>query len=53
MKKIFLTTSLLLSANTYAHVSNVSNAQHSSEHLLLALLLVPVAWLIVRRLFNR
>lgn len=53
MKKIFLTSGLLLSTNTFAHVSSTSHAQHSSEHLLLAALLVPVAWLIARKVFNK
>ncbi len=53
MKKIILTSSLFLSANAFAHVSTASNVQHSSEHLLLAALLIPVAWLIARKVFNK
>ena len=53
MKKIFLTSGLLLSANTFAHVSSAGYVQHSNEHMLFGALLIPVAWLIARKIFSK
>ena len=53
MKKILLASGLLLSTNTFAHVNSVSHVQHSNEHMLFAALLIPVAWLIARKIFSK
>lgn len=42
----------LFSGNIFAHVSHANPVQHSGEHLLLAALLIPVAWLIARKVFK-
>jgi hypothetical protein len=52
MKKLFAVTSLLFSGSVFAHVSHANSLQHSSEHLLLAALLIPVAWYVVRKVFK-
>lgn len=52
MKKITTAIALLISGNTFAHVSHASPIQHSSEHMLLAALLIPIAWLIARKVFK-
>jgi hypothetical protein len=44
MKTLFLVTSLGFSASTFAHVSQTSGAMHQSEHLLWALVIIPVTW---------
>ena len=53
MKKSFLFAGMFLTANAVAHVSGSAHAQHANEHLLIAVLLIPVVWLIVRKLSNR
>ena len=52
MNKIIMASSLILSGNAVAHVSHASQVQHTSEHLLLAALLIPVAWIVVRKVFK-
>jgi hypothetical protein len=52
MKTIITAITLLISGNTFAHVSHANPVQHSSEHLLLAALLIPVAWFIARKVFK-
>ena len=52
MKKIISAISLLISGNAFAHVSHANPVQHSSEHLLLAVILIPVAWFIARKVFK-
>lgn len=52
MKKTISTFSLIISGNAVAHVSHASQMQHTSEHLLLAALLIPVAWLVVRKVLK-
>ena len=52
MKKITLALTLLISSNTFAHVSHTSQVQHSAEHLLLVALLIPIAWMIARKVFK-
>jgi len=44
MKKLFVVTSLIFSASTFAHVSQTTGAIHQSEHLLWALVIIPVTW---------
>ena len=44
MKKLFVVTSLVFSASTFAHVSQTTAAMHQSEHLLWALVIIPVTW---------
>lgn len=44
MKKLFVVTSLVFSASTFAHVSQTTGAMHQSEHLLWALVIIPVTW---------
>lgn len=52
MKKILLIAGVMYSAGSLAHVSHESPVQHSAEHLLLAALLIPIAWLIARKVFK-
>jgi hypothetical protein len=52
MRKLLAVTSFLFSGSVLAHVSHASQVQHSSEHLLLAVLLIPVAWFIARKAFK-
>ena len=44
MKTFIFVTSLGFSASTFAHVSQTSGAMHQSEHLLWALIIIPVTW---------
>lgn len=54
--KAFLTTTVLtgmgLAQPAMAHMSHSNSMQHASEHLLLAVLLVPVLLLVYRKLFR-
>jgi Na+/pantothenate symporter len=43
----------LFALDALAHVSQGSPFQHGLEHLLLALVLVPVAWLLLPQLLRR
>ena len=52
MKKVVSVTALMTSANVFAHVSESSSTQHASEHVLLAVLLIPLAGLILRKLLK-
>jgi len=52
MKKLLAVASILFSGSAFAHVSNANHVQHGSEHLLLAALLIPVAWFIARKVFK-
>ena len=53
MKKSFLVAAMFLSGNAMAHVSGSGQVQHAGEHLLLAVVLVPLAWMVARKLFSR
>ena len=52
MKKLLSISGLLVSTNSFAHVSQAGHSQHASEHLLLAALLIPAVWLIARKVFK-
>ena len=55
MKKLLATglfSSVLLMQPALAHISHTGHTQHASEHLLLAALLLPVMWLVLRKLFR-
>lgn len=49
LKKITFISSLF-ATSAYAHVGTENSMQHASEHMLLAALLVPAAWLVFRLL---
>ena len=49
MKKVLSITSLLISTNTFAHVSSTASTQQAAEHALLAVLLIPLAWFVARK----
>ncbi len=50
MKKVLLLTGTMFSLESQAHFSEAGLVLHGIEHLLIALLLVPVAWWGYRRL---
>ena len=52
MKKLLFIAGTMYSAGVLAHVSHTSQVQHSAEHLLLAALLIPIAWVIARKVFK-
>jgi len=52
MIKLLFIAGTMYSTGALAHVSHTSQAQHSAEHLLLAALLIPIAWMIARKVFK-
>jgi hypothetical protein len=53
MKLIFLLLILLLPGLALAHIGPHDPVQHAGEHLLLATVVVPFAWLLLRWLGKR
>lgn len=52
MKKLLIALGILVPGLALAHLGPEDPVQHGMEHLLLAALLVPVLWLIVRKLIK-
>ncbi len=50
MKTITALTIAFLSSHALAHYTHAPAEQHGAEHLLLASLLIPLVWLIARKL---
>jgi len=52
MNKIILGLGALSSGSALAHVADVSTMQHSTEHLLLAAIVLPLVGLVAFRVFK-
>lgn len=49
----FIPLLMLLSTDLMAHVGTTDSVQHSSEHLLLAVLLIPVIALLANKMLKK
>lgn len=52
MKKAIAALIIISTGNAFAHVSQASAQSHASEHLLLAIFLIPLVWFLVRKVLK-